>query len=198
MVSGIIKLFFAVLAVLVIIIGAYLPYLRDIFRKKTKPHAYTWLIWTITQGAAVAGLWYGHGGWGTFALMIEATFVLVVFLLSLKYGTRNITKGDTIILIAALLAIIVWWQLHNPLLAIAMISIIDFLGYLPSFRKTFEEPWTETAISWVVFSLANILNILALSQYNFLTLAYLITITTANLILFAICLIRRRSVPRPS
>ncbi len=116
------------------------------------------------------------------------------FLLSLKYGTKNITKGDTVVLIAAFLAIIVWWQLHNPLLAVFMVSAIDVLGYLPSFRKTFAEPWTETPVSWAIFSLANIINILALSEYNFLTLTYLVAITAANLILLTICLARRRVV----
>lgn len=197
MIAGIsIKLILAIFASLVGIVGAFLPYLRDIFLKKTKPHAYTWLIWTITQGTAVAGLWYGKGDWGSLALSVGTVFVFIVFLLSLKYGTRNITKSDTVILIAALLAVVVWWQLHSPWLAVLMVSVIDVLGFLPSFRKTFEEPWTETATSWTAFSLANILSILALNEYNFLTLTYLIAITSAEIILLTICLVRRRVVPR--
>lgn len=196
MIAGIsIKLIFAILAGLMGI-AAFVPYIRDILLKKTKPHAYTWLIWAITQGTAVAGLWYGKGGWGTLVLLSGTIFVFLIFLLSLKYGTRNITKSDTIILIAAFLAIVVWWQLHSPLLAVLMVSTIDGLGYLPSFRKTFEEPWTETATSWAVFSLVNILTIFSLTEYNLLTLTYLITITTANIILLSICLVRRRIIPR--
>jgi len=191
-----IKLILAILATVVIVGGAFLPYLRDIFRGKTKPHAYTWLVWTITQGTAVAGLIKGKGGWGALTLIIGIVFCLIIFLLSLKYGTRNITKSDTVILVAALSAIVVWWQLENPLLAIFMVSVIDVLGYIPTFRKTFEEPWTETAISWAVFSLANILIIFALSEYNLLTLTYLVAITFANFTLLAICLIRRRVIPK--
>lgn len=192
-----IKLLLAILAVIISIGGGYFPYLRDIFSKKTKPHAYTWLIWSLTCGTAVAGLFYGNGGWGAIALLVGTIFAFIVFLLSFKYGTKNITKGDTIILAAALLAIVVWWRLNNPWLSVLMVSIIDFLGYLPSFRKTFAEPWTETPISWAIFSITNILTIFALTQYNFLTLAYLIIVTGANLILLAICLLRRRVVARP-
>jgi len=191
-----IKLILAILATVVLIGGAFLPYLRDIFRGKTKPHAYTWLVWTITQGTAVAGLIKGKGGWGALTLIIGIVFCFLIFLLSLKYGTRNITKSDTVVLVAALSAIVAWWQLENPLLAIFMVSVIDVLGYIPTFRKTFEEPWTETAISWAVFSLVNILIIFALSEYNLLTLTYLVTITFANFTLLAICLIRRRVIPK--
>lgn len=190
------KLIFTILSVLTMIIGGYLPYLRDIFRLKTKPHAYTWLIWSLTQGTATAGLFYGNGGWGSYALLVGTIFVFIIFLLSLRYGTKNITKGDTVILIAALLAVVVWWQLHSPLLSVLMVSIIDFISYVPSFRKTFAEPFTETPLSWAIFSLSNILTVFALTEYNFLTLFYLSAITLANIILLTICLLRRRVISR--
>lgn len=188
------KLVFAIVSVLVAVVWGYLPYFRDIFLKKTKPHAYTWLIWTITEGTAVAGLWYGKGGWVTFAMAIVVILVFIIFLLSLRYGTRNITKGDTVILIAALLAIVVWWQLRNPLLAVAMATTIDFFGYLPSFRKTFEEPWTETPSSWAIFAFSSLLSLLALNQYNFLTLTYIVMTIIANTALFIMCLLRRKVI----
>ena len=191
------KLISAMLASLIAVVGAFFPYLRDIFRKKTKPHAYTWLIWVITQGTATTALWYGRGGWALLTMIIGTFFVFLIFLLSLKYGTRNITKGDTVVLTLALLAIVIWWQLNNPVLAVIMVSAIDVAGYLPSFRKVFYEPWSETMMSWAVFSLANIFNILSLSAYNFFTLTYLISITAANLILLAIGLTRRKTVLKP-
>jgi len=198
MIPGIsLKLIFAIISILVFVGGGFLPYIRDIFLKKTQPHVYSWLIWVITQGTAVAGLWYGNGGWGTIIMFISVTFVFLVFLLSLKYGTHNITKGDTILLVASLLAVVVWWQLNSPLLAVAMVSIIDFVGYFPSYRKTFAEPWTETPFSWAAFSVANIFGMLALNEYNLLTLTYLITITIANIIILIICLLRRKIIPNP-
>jgi hypothetical protein len=187
------KLILSIFAGLIAIIS-FAPYFLDIIHKKTKPHAYTWLIWTITQGTALAGLWLGVGGWGFISLFIGTGLIFIIFLLSLKYGTRNITKGDTITLIAALIAILIWWQLHNPLLAILMVSLIDFLGYIPSFRKTYKNPWTETPIFWILSPLAYIVTILALDKYNLLTLTYLITVTVADITLLMICLIRRKSV----
>lgn len=140
------KLLVAILSVLIFVFAGYLPYFRDIFRNKTQPHAYTWLIWAITQGTATVALWHGKGGWGVLPLLVGTMLVFTVFLLSLKYGTKNITRADTIILIAALLAIVIWWQLHNPLLAVVMVTLIDVAGYAPSLRKTFEEPWSETPL----------------------------------------------------
>jgi hypothetical protein len=108
------KIFFTVIAT-VVGTAAFFPYLKDIFLRKTKPHTYTWLIWTMTQGTAVVGIWYGGGGWGGLNLTAGTFLVAGVFFFSLRYGTKNITRSDTIILIVALLAIVAWWQLHQPL-----------------------------------------------------------------------------------
>jgi len=189
-----------ILTIIATIIGvvAFFLYLKDTFSLKTKPHAYTWLIWAITQGTAVFGIWYGGGGWGALNLAVGTFFVIAVFFFSLKYGTKNITKSDTAILIAALSAIVVWWQLDKPLISVIMVSVIDVIGYVPSFRKSYQEPWSETLISWVLFSTSNIFAILALKEYNLLTVTYLAAITSANIALFLFCFFRRKFVPKPN
>lgn len=178
----------------VITVAAFSPYLRDIFLKKTRPHAYTWLVWAITQSTATVVLWYGGGNFAAISLTVGTLLVLVVFFLSLEYGTKNITRSDTFVLVMALLAIVVWWKLGNPLLAVIMVSIIDGLGYIPSFRKSFQEPWTETLSFWGAMAIASLLALLANGEYNFLTVTYLATLTIANTILLTLCAVRRRTV----
>lgn len=191
-----IKIIFTIIATAVGVF-AFFPYLRDIFLLKTKPHVYTWLIWSITQGTAVFGIWYGGGSWGALNLTVGTIFVIIVFLFSLKHGTKNITKSDTAILIVAFCAILVWWLLDQPLISVIMVSVIDIIGYIPSFRKSYQEPWSETLVSWALFSVSNIFAILALSEYNLLTTTYLVAITLANISLFTFCFLRRTFIPKP-
>lgn len=181
----------------IVLLGAYVPYIRDIFAKKTKPHIYTWLVWAITQGTGTLALWYGGGGFAAITLFVGLLLVLVVVLLSLTYGTKNITKGDTFVLIAALAAIVVWWQLNNPLLAVLMVSTIDGLGYIPTFRKSFAEPWSETVLFWVAISFSYALALFANSEYNVLTVTYITTQMLADIAIVVLCLTRRRVVPKP-
>ncbi len=192
-----IKVLFAIISVIVSV-GAFTAYVKDIFLKKTQPHVYTWLIWAITQGTATAGLWYGGGGLGAIELTIGTLGVIGVFIFALHHGTKNITAGDTVVLIFALLAIVAWWQLKSPLLAVFMVSAIDVFGYIPTFRKSFEEPWSETLATWIAFTIGNAFAIFALGEYNLLTMTYLIAISTANIILVAVCLSRRPHVPKPA
>ena len=190
------KIFFALIATIIEVV-AYFPYLKDIFSLKTKPHAYTWLIWIITSGTAAIGVLYGGGRWGALGVIVGMFLISIVFLFSLKYGTKNITIGDTMILIAALCAIFVWWQLEQPLLAVTMVSIIDIFGYIPTFRKSYQDPWSETLIFWIAFVLSGIFAIMALSEYNILTTTYLIAVTFANASLVLFIFFRRRFVVSP-
>jgi len=187
------KIVFSLLACVVSLV-AYFPYFRDMFLHKTKPHLYTWIIWAITIITSFFGIYYGGGGWALVYSAILCIEVVGTLIFCFKYGTKNITKSDTVVLILALLAIVVWWQLKQPVLSIFMVSTIDVAAYIPSFRKSYDDPWSETALSWAMFAIANIFGILSLQNYNLLTVTYLIAIFFANASLCAFCLIRRKIV----
>jgi hypothetical protein len=177
-------------------IGGYFPYFRDVFARKTKPHLFTWLIWLITQTTATVGLLYGGGKFGSFSLIAGTIIVAVVFLLSFRYGTKDITRSDKLVLVLALLAIGIWWQLKNPYVAVLMACTIDGIGYFPTLRKSFKNPWDETILFWVLMAATDLLAIVSNAQYNFLTVAYLATLFVANLSVALVCVLRRQVVPK--
>ena len=177
---------------------AFIPYIVDTLKRRTEPHAYTWLIWFITQGTATVGVIHGKGGLGVLGLAFGTILVGVVFLLSLKYGTKNIRKSDAVVLATAFVAIFVWWHLHQPVLAVVMVSIIDALGYIPTYRKSFQEPWSETTSSWGIFAIGNAFSLMALDNFNALTVTYIASMMFSNSLLVALLLIRRRKVSKPA
>ena len=183
---------------LVLGVLSYIPYIRSMVLRQTTPHPYTWLIWSITTGTAAVGGWYGGGGYGVLLLALWSVLTFLVFLLSFKYGTKNITKGDVTLLVLALLAILVWWQLNAPLLSILMVTAIDAFGYVPTIRKVLEEPWSESLPSWLLFTATGLIGLIALAQYNFLTVVYLAMSATLNTIVISICLFRRRAILKPT
>jgi hypothetical protein len=185
------KLIVSLVSVALVLYG-YFPYIRDIFLKKTTPHLYTWLVWIITQGTATVAIWRGGGNYGVFGFVVGTALVLFVFLLSFKFGTKNIKRSDTIALLLALSAVFVWWQMNNPVLAVFMVSIIDGIGFVPTFRKSFEEPWSETLSFWFIMAVANVLILISIAEYNFLTVAYPVTLVIANFAVWGICFFGRR------
>jgi hypothetical protein len=68
-----------VLGVVATIIGfvGYAPYLRNLFLKKTKPHAFSWLVWGILEATAFFAQISKGGGPGAW---VTGASAIVVFL----------------------------------------------------------------------------------------------------------------------
>lgn len=187
------KTLFLLLAIAITVI-AYIPYIRDILNHKTKPHIYTWLIWLITVSTAAMGAWHGGSSLTSVGIWVFVFYVFIISLLSFKYGTKDITKSDTFFLLLALSAVLLWWQLNNPLLAVLMVTVIDVLAYVPTYRKSFKDPYSETIIFWLAMALVNTLLLLANTEYNLLTVTYVAALIITNIIQVLVCIFRRRAI----
>ena len=186
-----IKIFFGLVAG---IVGAlcFIPYFRDIFLYKTKPHIYTWLIWSLLQGTSVFIMLYGGAGIGILPFLIGTILCGSIFFLSFKYGTKNITLIDTICLIGALVALILYIFLHDPVASIILVALIDFIGFIPTFRKSYFEPKTETASTYLVSAISSVLAISALLNYSLITMLYPITLILTDMTCWFIIVLRRK------
>ena len=184
------KVAFAVISIGMTLAG-YFYYFRDIFRGKTKPHAYSWLVWGLLTAIAFFGQLSDNGGPGAYVTAVTAGISFVIFFLALVRGEKNITRSDKINLAAALLAIIPWLLTDNPVFSVILITIIDFLGFLPTIRKSWNKPYEETFIHYVFAGLKFVLAIIALDHYSITTWLYPASLIAANLF-FAIMLIVRR------
>src|ERR1700691_2022840 len=94
-------------------VASFYPYLRDVFKKKTQPHTYTWLIWTILQVVGVTAMYSTGAAISALPLAIGAIFCAYIFILSLRFGTKNITLFDTACLVGALISVAVYFFLHD-------------------------------------------------------------------------------------
>ncbi len=171
---------------------SFYAYVQAIFQLKTKPHIYTWLIWAVTQTIAVVGMYRGGAGIGGLGFVFGVVFIYIIFLLSFKFGTKNITFGDSISLALAVCCLVVWWQFDNLLYAVLLATLIDVFGYVPTLRKSYEEPGSEHTATWVGFSLACFLALISLEQYNLLSALYIGMNFVLNTAVAVICVARRR------
>jgi hypothetical protein len=176
----------------VLAVVLFVPYYRDIFLKKTQPHAYSWLVWAILQGVGVAAQFKDGAGYGAWGLTVGAFFCFGIFVLSFRYGTRNITTFDGVCLAASLMAIALYFFIENPLWALVCVAIVDFVGFLPTFRKGFAEPWTETNSTFVLSALSSILSLCALQNYTFTTVFYIASLFFTNSSFATMIIVRRK------
>jgi hypothetical protein len=179
------KILFAIVATTIALIS-YIPYVKSMYWGTAQPHPYTWLVWTITQSIAAAGVWSSANAWVAVSMGIVSCCVFLIFLFSLHRGSRNITCADTVCLTAAAGTVLVWIATDNILAAVLLATAIDWFGYLPTVRKTWVTPKTEPKIVWFGFVIATFLSICALETYSLQSTAYLAMSLLMNIIVLGV------------
>ncbi len=180
-------------ALIVVILSTfcYLPYLRDIINRKTTPHIYSWLIWSILQTIGTVTIIADGGGYGALGIGIGTIFCITIFILSFTYGTKNITRFDIACLFGSCFAILTLLFSKDLIYSVVLISLIDLLAFLPTYRKGYEEPYSETISTYFISTISGILSLIAIENYSLITVPYLLSITLSNAIFTLIILLRR-------
>lgn len=180
----------AVIATIISVVS-YIPYIRDILKGKTKPHAFSWLVWSILVGIGFFGQIADKAGPGAWVIASTSLLCFVVFLFSLKKGEKNIVLLDWISLISAGVAILFWIFTEEPLLSVILVTIIDAIGFIPTFRKSFMKPNEETFSTYVLSMIKYALSIIALKNFSILTVLFPASLVVTNG-LFVIMLFMRK------
>lgn len=173
---------------------AYIPYISDIKKEKTRPHPYTWFISGLITFIAFGLQLANHAGWGLLPMFIGGSAGLVIFALSLKYKRAAITKVDTLFFVIALIAMGLWLIAHQPLLAVIIISSVDILAFIPTIRKSWNAPYQETLSTYFINCLRLTLATLAVQHYNLVAILYPLSgaLTDGPIAIYLI--IRRRTL----
>ena len=179
------------LSILVVI-----PYIWEIFRHQVKPERATWLVWTIltaisyfSQRSAGAGasLWFTLG---------NGVGVALVLVISLFKGVGGLTRFDLMVLALAGLGIAGWLTFDSPGLAIASVIFADLMGTLPTLRKAYRDPASESVSAFTIATLSAVLGIYAVGAWSAVLVAYPLYILLADGAIVVAVLAGRRSVQR--
>mgnify|MGYP000891962209 FL=1 len=184
------KLLFTIAAVILTVAG-YVPYLKDTFAGKTKPHVFSWFIWGILTAIIFALQLSAGAGFGSYVTLALAILSFFICAKSFREGDKHIKKIDVVFLVFALAAIPLWLVIKQPVLSMALLSAIDMLAFIPTIRKSWHDPYSETLSFFVITIFRHGLSIIALAEYNLVTYLFPLTWVFANG-LFALMLIIRR------
>src|SRR3989339_998052 len=186
-----IKTLLGLVATALVFIG-YIPYLRDIVKGKTKPHVYSWFLWSFVTLIAFALQLSGGAGTGAFVTLAAAVMCIAVIVLGFIHNSQvKIVWIDTLFLIFAVVALLLWLVAKQPVLSAILTTLIDLLGFAPTVRKSWNNPHSETLSFYWLNTFRFGLALIALQNYSIITALYPVTWLTANG-LFALMLVLRR------
>ena len=181
------KLTIAIIASILAIIGN-IPYLTDVIKRRVEPHPYTWFIWSIVSAITFFGLLAKGGGIGAIPTGVAELFTIVIFFVALergfgkglKEGLKHVTLTDNIFLIVSLLGLIPWILTNDPTISVITVVSVDVIAFLPTLRKTWKHPKTETPLLYSMNVSRHVLTLFTLGAYNIATTLHSIAMIVTN------------------
>ena len=171
----------------------YLPYIRDILLGKSKPERASWFIWTVLGSIAFFSQLSKGATNSLWMVGVQTIGVVIISLLSIKFGSDGFSKRDIFALLIAAIGVIMWFFTKDASIALYITILVDAAGSILTVIKSYEDPESETISMWILASLGGLLSALAVGQLNFILLLYPVYICLANLsVVTAIYLGRRK------
>ncbi len=177
----------AIIASIIAIVGN-VPYLWDVIKKRVQPHPYTWLVWTIVSAITFFGQSASGAGIGALPTAASEIFTVIIFFFSLQYGFKHIVKSDTFFLAIALLGLVPWIITKDATISVVIAVTIDVIAFIPTIRKTYRTPKSETPILYSMNVLRHILALFSLQAYNIATTLHSMAMIVTNSIMTGIIL----------
>lgn len=183
----------AILSIVMII-----PYVWDIIHHKSQPERGSWLIWSVLGSisffsqmakGATDSLWLTAG---------QTVAVLVIFVLSLKYGYGGLAKRDTKALIGAGIGLVLWYLTKEAAIALVIVILVDSIGTYLTLTKSYKDPESETLSIWLMSGTSAVFGMLAVGSFNFILLLYPFYLVMANYLIVAAILLGRKSLAKTS
>jgi hypothetical protein len=186
------KLFFGILSIIPAVIAYYL-YFRDMFRGKTRPHAFSWLIWGTLAGNGFFAQVGAHAGIGAWATGLTSVASLTIAVFAFRIGATQPSRFDWTLLSSALAGLLLLFIVKNKEAALGITLLALVAGFAMNIRKAYRKPQEENAAAFWLNTLKFLPAIFALASFTFLTVAYPLVAAIGNAAVAIVVNVRGRA-----
>lgn len=178
----------------VIAILAFIPYVASILRGETKPNRASWVIWTVL-GVILLASYHASGATTTIWIpIVYAILPLFVLGLSFKYGVGGYNYLDVVCLFGAAVGLLLWKITRVPEFALYLNILVDSFGFIPTYKKAYLQPESESLSAWIIGASATLLNLLAINKWQLNIALYPLYLACFNAVMPTLLTIRRRQL----
>jgi uncharacterized membrane protein len=158
---------FVFLAAALSVLGAS-TYVRDTVRGSTSPHRVTWGLWAVEGILAFVVELQQHVGLASIMTLALGFAPLVVVIASFRNprAVWRIDRVDVVCAVVSVAGLVFWAVVNKPTVALVSFVAADFVAALPTYRKSWARPETETARMFVLGTLNTGITLLTLKHFT--------------------------------
>lgn len=168
-------------------------YLKNIIKGNIKPNLVSWFIWVLAPFIGVffqfkAGV--GLSFWGVFMAGFSSLIIFIISILKRNVSWK-INTFDMVCGFFSVMSLVLYVLTHNISVSILFAIIADILAYIPTIRKSWQFPETESGSTYIGGVINNILSLLIIKNWIFPIYSFNISILIFNLVVL-FCVYRKK------
>ncbi len=184
---------------MVLTIVIFVPYIRALLKGTYSAHVFTWIIWSITTLVVFVAQLSEGGGVGAWPTGLSALTTIIIAVIAFAQRQKvAIRKFDGYLFISALASVPLWYVFDVPLYSVMLLTVVDLIGFIPTIKKAYKHPYSESLWFYSSFLVRTAISIFALEAYNATTLIFPVVISLACLVTVIIISVFRRIKPTPA
>lgn len=173
-------------------VAGFVPYIRAILRKETRPAKASWIIWASLDYIVFAGMVVAHTVNGQICGAVIGASIVIG--LAMKYGAPGWTKTDKFSLGGAVLGIMLWLVFSSPVLGIVITCTVGFLGSIPTFTSAWKDPGCEDKLAWTIFWISCVCAVIAIPHWTLADAAQPVTFFAIETVMMYILYVKPQKV----
>ena len=152
------------LSVLILLFGlaSYFVGIREMLLNKYAPSIFSRVIWLLLAIISFAGVLGSHSS--ASSLLLSGIFLsgnAAICLVSFWKGSKSIGRLEYVCLAILIVSGVIWLVFDAPLVSLGVSLFAHFVGGVPTYRKVWKDPTSESAGFWSLFFIASLLSLIS-------------------------------------
>lgn len=164
-------------------IAGAVPYVRDTLQGRTQPNRVTWSLWAAAPIiAAAASVAAGGDIWTALRTLIAGIAPLIVVFVSFLNSRAYWRLGpfDFGCGVLSIIALVAWLMTDSPRLAVLLAATADGVASLPTLRKAWRNPESETRVTFLFGLISNCILLPSIPVWNIENAAFPLYLLAIN------------------
>jgi hypothetical protein len=169
-------------------------YIAQTLRGEVRPHPLSWFLFgilSLTGFLVQRDLGARQGSW-TLMAMTVICFLFVAA--SVARGERSFSRREWAFLVAGGAVFVVYLFTRQSDVAAALTTLVDALGYGPTFVRGWSQPKKDSVASFALNGVKFVPSLMAMDPISFATSFYPATLLVLNAAVAIMLVMRRRAV----
>ncbi len=178
----------------ILAVAAFVVYFWQTLAGEVRPHPLSWFLFGVLS---VTGYWVQRdqgaeaGSWALLAMSIICFLLVVV---SVVKGERSFSTQEWAFLVAGIFVFLFYLFTKEPNVAALLITLVDALGYGPTFTRGWTNPNKDSVSSFALNGAKFVPSLMAMEPISFATCLYPATLLVLNAAVSVMLLYRRRAL----